>query len=430
MVGNNNIFSKNLRKIGPKVGEESKIPNSSLDSFKKRLFEDKINFNRMRLYRLNRVKNQLLKKDIGACILFDPINIRYATDTRNMSIFNMHVMSRYVFIATNGPVILFEYPNCEHISYDISTIDETRVATTWDYFSSGNNVNQNALEWSKIIDDLMKNHVSENKNIAIDVCDPVGINCLKENYNYNIFNAQTYLELARSIKSEDELICMKASINVAEQGIELMHEKLRAGMTEEELWSYLHKTNIENSGEWIETRLLSSGERTNPWFQECSNKIIQKGELVAFDTDMVGPYGYCADISRTFVEGRKLNDAQKKLHNLAYDNIKYNEQIIKPGVTFEEFARKAWRLPENCYDNHYPCQIHGIGMCDEWPFIAYPNDDYSNGDFSGIFEENMTICIESYVGEVGGHEGVKLENQYLITKSGLKLLTKNSLDST
>ena len=82
-------------------------------------------------------------------------------------------------------------------------------------------------------------------------------------------------------------------------------------MTEEELWSYLHKTNIENGGEWIETRLLSSGPRTNPWFQECSNRIIQKGDLVAFDTDMVGPYGYCADISRTFVEGGKLNEEQK-----------------------------------------------------------------------------------------------------------------------
>ena len=63
--------------------------------------------------------------------------------------------------------------------------------------------------------------------------------------------------------------------------------------------------------------------------------------MVAFDTDMVGPYGYCADISRTFVEGGKLNDEQKKLHDLAYENIKYNEQLIKPGMTFREFAEKS-----------------------------------------------------------------------------------------
>ena len=67
-------------------------------------------------------------------------------------------------------------------------------------------------------------------------------------------------------------------------------------------------------------------------------------------------------------------------------------------------------------------------MCDEWPFIKYPNKDYSNGDFNSIFEENMTICVESYVGEVGGKEGVKLENQYLVTNNGLELLSKTPLN--
>ena len=136
---------------------------------------------------------------------------------------------------------------------------------------------------------------------------------------------------------------------------------------------------------------------------------------------MVGPYGYCADISRTFVEGGKLNEEQKKLHDLAYENIKYNEELIKPGVSFREFAEKAWKLPDNCFDNHYPCQVHGVGMCDEWPFVPYPDKDYSNGDYSGVFEKNMVICVESYIGEVGGKQGVKLENQYLVTNNGLEL---------
>ena len=67
-------------------------------------------------------------------------------------------------------------------------------------------------------------------------------------------------------------------------------------------------------------------------------------------------------------------------------------------------------------------------MCDEWPFVAYPNKDYSNGDFTGIFEENMMVCIESYVGEVGGKEGVKLEDQYVVTNNGLKLMSKVPLN--
>jgi len=413
------------RKIGPKFGENYNTP---INAFKPRLFEDKINFDRMRKYRLNRVKTQLLKNDIGACILFDPINIRYATDTRNMSMYTMHIISRYVFIPAEGPVILFEYPKCEHLAEGINTIDEIRECIVWDFFSNGKNVYEKALQWAASVDDLMKHYVSGNKNLAIDTLDPAGICSLKDNYNYNLINAQNFLETARSIKSDDELICMEASLRNAEKGIYLMHEKLKANMTEEELWSYLHKVNIETGGEWFDARLLSSGPRTNPWLQECGNRIIQKGDLVAFDTDMIGTYGYVADISRTFVEGRQLNEEQKKLHDLAFENIKFNEQLIKPGMTFREFAEKAWELPENCYDNHYPCQVHGVGLCDEWPFIAYPNKDYSNGDFTGTFEENMMICVESYVGEVGGKEGVKLEDQYVVTESGLKLMSKVPLN--
>ncbi len=406
------------RKIGPKFGENYKV---SQNKFKARLYEDQIDFDRMRMYRLNRVREQLLKNDIGGCILFDPINIRYATDTRNMAVFSFHLMTRYVFIPASGPVILFEYPKCEHIYENNCTIDEVRSVINWDFFSQGNNVYQKASEWAKTVDELMKKYSSDNKNLAIDVCDPVGINALNDRHKYKLFNAQQYLEIARSIKSKDEIVCLKASVKTAEMGASLMHAKLQANMTEEELWAYLYKTNIENGGEWIETRLLTSGPRTNPWFQECNNRIIQKGDLVAFDTDMVGPYGYCADISRTFVEGGKLNEEQKKLHDLAYENIKYNEELIKPGVSFREFAEKAWKLPDNCFDNHYPCQVHGVGMCDEWPFIPYPDKDYSNGDYSGVFEENMVICVESYIGEVGGKQGVKLENQYLVTNNGLEL---------
>jgi len=43
---------------------------------------------------------------------------------------------------------------------------------------------------------------------------------------------------------------------------------------------------------------------------------------------MIGPYGYCADISRTFVEGRKLSEYQKKIHNLAFENVKYKTRTF------------------------------------------------------------------------------------------------------
>jgi Xaa-Pro aminopeptidase len=87
-----------------------------------------------------------------------------------------------------------------------------------------------------------------------------------------------------------------------------MRLELRPGITENELWSYMNQVNLKNGGEWNETRLLLSGQRTNPWYQECSMKPIEKGEIVAFDTDMIGPYGMCVDMSRTWVCGAKPTD--------------------------------------------------------------------------------------------------------------------------
>ena len=87
------------------------------------------------------------------------------------------------------------------------------------------------------------------------------------------------MEFARAIKSDDELACMTLATAVADVGMARMREALEPGMTENELWAILHHTNIAMGGEWIETRLLTSGGRTNPWCQQCSDRMILAGEL-------------------------------------------------------------------------------------------------------------------------------------------------------
>ena len=264
----------------------------------------------------------------------------------------------------------------------------------------------------------------KSKKIAIDVLNGPAVTELNKS-GIEVVDAKSILEQARVIKSPEELKCMKAAIEVAEIGVSKMRKELKAGITEDELWSILHKTNIENGGEWIECRILSSGARTNPWMQESSNKIIQQGEIVSFDTDMVGPYGYCADISRTFVCGNIFNYNQKNLYSMAVNQINHNSSLIKDGTTFKEFIEKSWKLPKEYYGNRYSVMVHGIGLCDEWPSIRYPTD---GGDKGGIFQKNMTITVESYIGKVGGKEGVKLEQQYLVGQNGLELMSHHPLE--
>jgi len=408
-------------KFNRKIAPDTKSKPSFIT--KKRLREDEINFKKLRSYRLDRVKKELEKNNLEACILFDPVNVRYALDTVNMSIYNMHNLTRYCFIPVNGPVILYEYFNCEKLASHLNLINEIRPTITWDYFTNGNQAGTQLKKWINEIKDLSSSYF-KSKKLAIDVINGPAITALNKS-DIEVVDAKLIVEQARVIKSPEELKCMKAALDVAAIGINKMREELKAGMTEDELWSILHKTNIEHGGEWIEGRILSSGQRTNPWMQESSNKIIQSGEIVSFDTDMVGPYGYCADISRAFVEGHKFNEDQKKLYLMAIEHINHNSRLIRPGMSFKEFTEKSWKLPDEYYGNRYSCIVHGIGLCDEWPMIRYPTD---GGQREGHFEENMTITVESYIGKVGGKEGVKLEQQYLVGRNGLELMSHHPLE--
>jgi Xaa-Pro aminopeptidase len=376
----------------------------------------------LRAYRLERVREQLRHRDYAGAVLYDPINIRYATGSRNMAVWTMHNAVRYCFIATEGPVVVFDFHDCEHLSAGLETVDEVRPAVAWYYFGAGPRLAERAKTWASEIADLVKAHGGGNRRLALDHCDPEGAAALAD-LGIEIRNGQEVLETARALKSPEELACMEASIAVCETAMARMREALEPGMTENELWAILNHVNAAMGGEWIETRLLASGARTNPWFQESSDRIIRPGEMVSFDTDMIGPYGYCADISRSYFCGPgRPSDEQRRLYGLAWEQIHFNLDLLKAGLSFRELAERAWKMPESCRPNRYSVVIHGVGLCDEYPACVYL-DDFETSGYDGLLEAGMTVCVESFIGEAGGREGVKLEQQVLITETGVELLS-------
>ncbi len=404
------------------MGRSSRLRPGSTAGTRLSDTESRVDMPAMRAGRLERLRAQLRARDYAGCLLYDPINIRYALDARNMAVWTLHNAARYAFIPTEGPTVLFDFYKCDHLSKGLENIDEVRVAVAWYYFDSGPRSGEKAVRWAAEVADLVAAHGGGNKRLAMDHCDPLGAAALA-GHGIEIHNGQEVMELARTIKSADEIVLMNHAIGVCETGMARMREALEPGMTENELWSILHQVNIAMGGEWIETRLLASGERTNPWFQECGERVIQSGELVSFDTDLIGPFGYCADISRSYFCGPgRPSDKQRHLYRLAWEQIHANMEILKPGISFRELAERAFRMPESCLPNRYSALIHGAGLCDEYPFVPYEQEFDAFG-YDGVVEPGMVLCVESYMGEIGGDEGVKLEQQVLITKSGLELLS-------
>jgi Xaa-Pro aminopeptidase len=143
--------------------------------------------------------------------------------------------------------------------------------------------------------------------------------------------------------------------------------------------------------------------------------------MLAFDTDMIGPYGYCADLSRSWtIDHVAMTGDQRAIYGAALEQIEHNVALIEPGMDFSEYMERSWPIPDRYLAGRYSCLLHGVGMADEYPGVYAPVDA---ADFqAGRFEPGMVLCAESLICEAGGREAVKLETQVLVTETGAERL--------
>lgn len=384
------------------------------------------NLDEVRLYRLDRIRKALVERDLAGIILYDQLNTRYATDSTNMQIWCSHNEARYVYVPAEGPTVLFEYGGKQMLSDGLPGVERVRKTHSFFYFAAGDEYQDRARLWALDMDSIIREHNGGNKRVAIDRLAPIGIQEM-ERLGYKIHDGFEVMENAREIKNEGEIALMRHSIGVCENAVHQMRNAMKPGITENALWAELHHGNIAGGGEWIETRLLASGPRTNPWFRESSMRPIEKGDMVSFDTDLIGPYGYCCDMSRSWICDAEPNDEQRRLYAAAYEQIKRNMELLKPGLGYKELTHALHPMADEFIALRYGVAMHGVGLCDEAPAILYPQD-YEEKGYDGVFKENMVMCVEALIGAEGGKECVKLEEQVLITEHGHEQLTTYPLE--
>lgn len=381
----------------------------------------------MRRYRLDRIAAGLIERNLDAVLLFDPLSIRYATDTTHMQLWNAHNPFRACMVFPDGHMVLWEYGGYAYLSDYNPLVKEVRSGASFFYFATGQRTEEKAELFAQAVLDLLKERSGGGRRLAVDKIQIAGFRAL-ESLNIDVMDGEELMERVRSIKGPDEIKAMRCAMHACEQSIAAMREVTVPGVTENDVWSELHRENIRRGGEWIETRILASGPRTNPWFQECGPRIIGNNELVAFDTDLIGCYGMCTDISRTwFVGDGRPTPRQIDMHKIAREHIAENTAIVAPGVSFEELSHQGHQLPDKYVQQRYGSKYHGVGLCDEWPAIKYPVDWEERG-YGGVLEPGMMLCVEVYLGEVGGQDGIKLEDQVLVTESGVENLTQCPFD--
>ena len=387
----------------------------------------------MREYRWRRLTQHIVDRDYGGLLMFDPLNIRYATDSTNMQLWNTHNPFRAVLLCADGYMVIWDYKNSPFLSTFNPLVREQRSGADLFYFDRGDKIDVAADVFSNEVRALIRDHGGGNMRLAVDKIMIHGLRAL-EAQGFEIKDGEEVTEKSRAVKGPDEIRAMRCANHACETSVKSMEDFARAhagnGTTsEDDIWAVLHAENIKRGGEWIETRLLASGPRTNPWFQECGPRITQPNEIISFDTDLVGSYGICIDISRSWWIGPdKPRPDMIEAMKHAVEHIETNMEMLRPGVNIEDLSRNTHVLHDKYQAQKYGCLMHGVGLCDEWPLVAYP-DKMVPGAFDYDLQPGMTLCVEALVGEVGGDFSIKLEDQVLITEDGYERLTTYPWDT-
>ncbi len=391
------------------------------------------NLEAMRHYRWQRLTQHIVDRNYGGLLMFDPLNIRYATDSTNMQLWNTHNPFRAVLVCADGHMVIWDYKNAPFLTSFNPLVREVRSGASMFYFSAGDRPDAVADPFAAEVRDLINEHGGGNMALGVDKIMLHGAKAL-EATGFDLKDGEEVTEKARSIKGPDEILAMRCASHACETAVQAMEDFARTNVgdgktSEDDIWAVLHAENVRRGGEWIETRLLASGPRTNPWFQECGPRICQQNEIISFDTDLIGAYGICIDISRSWWIGpdKPRPDMVYAMQH-AHEHIMTNMQMIKPGVMIPELTANTHVLDDKFQELKYGCLMHGVGLCDEWPLVAYP-DKAMPGAFDHPLEAGMVLCVEASVGEVGGDFSIKLEDQVLVTEDGFENLTVYPFDA-
>ena len=377
----------------------------------------------LRRGRLDRLVAGVVARDLGGLLLFDPLSIRYATDSTNMQVWNTHNPFRACLVLPDGHVVLWDYKHAPFLATHNPLVAELRSGASFFYSVTGEATDACAAGFAgRWPSSCASTPAATAASRSTRSCSPASAPSPPPGSKSR--TASRSPNAPAPSRDREEIRAMRCALHACETAMAAMRAAARPGLSEDDIWAVLHAENIRRGGEWIETRLLASGPRTNPWFQECGPRIVQPDEILAFDTDLIGAYGYCADISRTWWigDGTPRPDMRAD-YRLACDQIAANTALLRPGTSFAELHDRAFALPAPYRRQRYSCMFHGVGLCDEWPYITYP-EDRMPGAFEGVLEPGMTLCVESLISREGGDFSIKLEEQVLVTEAGPEVLSR------
>jgi Xaa-Pro aminopeptidase len=385
-------------------------------------FEERVDFDRLRQYRLDRSRAALETSDCGAFLLFDFYNIRYTTQTWIGGALG-DKMTRYALLTRGGEPVLWDFGSAakHHQLYCPWLVPENCKAGML------------GLRGAIAPDvGLMTSAVGEIKRLLADQGldgQPVGVDIIElpflaemQRQGLTVVDAQQLMLDARQIKSADEIMLLTQAAAMVDGVYQDIVEALKPGVRENEIVALANKRLYDMGSEQVEAINAVSGERCNPHPHNFSDRIIRPGDQAFFD--IIQSYnGYRTCYYRTFSVG-SATTSQRDAYTKAREWMDVAIGAVKPGVGTDDIAR-LWPVAT---DFGFADEMaafglqfgHGLGLgLHERPIISRLN----SLEHPVEIQPGMVFALETYCPASDGFSAARIEEEVVVTQDGPRILT-------
>ena len=386
-------------------------------------YEARVDFHRLREYRLGRAMKSLEASECGAFLLFDFYNIRYTTQTWIGGALG-DKMSRYALLMPDGKPHLWDFG---------SAAKHHRLFAPWlgeDHSHAGMLGLRGAIHPEV---GLMKVAVATIKGMLTDagvVNDPIGVDLVEPSFLFEmqaqglkVVDIQQSMLDARAIKSVDEIMLLSQAAAMVDGVYQDIVDVLKPGIRENEIVALAAKRLYEMGSDQVEAINAVSGERCNPHPHNFTDKIIRPGDQAFFD--IIHSYnGYRTCYYRTFSVGSST-PAQHDAYRKAREWMELAIDKVRPGVGTDEVAALWPKAQEFGFANEmeaFGLQFgHGLGLgLHERPIISRLNSMTNPVEI----QAGMVFALETYCPAPDGISAARIEEEVVITETGAQVLTR------
>jgi len=387
-------------------------------------WEVRVDFERLRQYRLARVQQMLVEFDLGAVLLFETSNIRYATATQ-IGYWAFNKGERWALVTRHGRPRVWDFGSAAKAHrLQLPHMYDTKNAV------GGNTGLQGAIgpesglhaRAVKEISAALAEDGMAGERLGVDLAETAVFLALQAG-GLQVVDGQQAMMRAREIKSPDEVMLLTQACAMVDGAYQLISEQLKPGIRESELVANVTKYLFDVGSEHVDNINAVSGERCSPHPHVFSDRIIRPGDQAFFDIIQTF-VGYKTCYYRTFVVG-KASDAQRDAYKHAREWIDASIELMRPGMTTDKVASVWPKAEEFGFDNEMECfglQFgHSVGLfLHERPIISRLN----SLDHPVEIKEGMVIALETYCPAKDGYSAARIEEEVVVTADGPRVITR------